>query len=68
MSKPQMHEAVCAKCGERCEVPFKPSPSKPVYCSRCFQKTDPKRPTNINEELNQINDKLDRILRALHLD
>ena len=65
--RPQMHDAVCAKCGQRCEVPFKPFPSKPVYCSACFQKADPKRPTNMAEELNQINDKLDKILNALHL-
>lgn len=32
----QMHDAVCDQCGEDCEVPFRPSGSKPVYCSRCF--------------------------------
>ena len=64
-----MHEAVCAKCKQRCEVPFKPSPNKPVYCSACFRKDDAnKRPANLSEELDRINNKLDRILRSLRLD
>ncbi|MCX6745623.1 MAG: hypothetical protein NTX00_01230 [Candidatus Parcubacteria bacterium] len=32
----QMHEAICAECGQKCEVPFRPSGDKPVYCSNCF--------------------------------
>ena len=32
----QMHKAVCADCGNKCEVPFKPSGDKPVLCSDCF--------------------------------
>lgn len=39
-SRPEMHEAVCAECGKRCEVPFRPSSDKPVYCSDCFEKRD----------------------------
>ncbi len=34
----QMHKAVCADCGKECEVPFKPSGDRPVYCRDCFQK------------------------------
>ena len=34
--RPQMHEAICADCGKKCEVPFKPTGDKPVYCSECF--------------------------------
>ncbi len=34
--RPQMHEAVCSECGKKCEVPFRPTGSKPVYCSQCF--------------------------------
>ena len=33
----QMHEAICGKCGERCQVPFKPTEGKPVYCRECFK-------------------------------
>lgn len=32
-----MHKAICATCGESCEVPFRPSGDKPVYCSNCFR-------------------------------
>ncbi len=35
--RPQMHPATCAECGNRCEVPFKPTGEKPVYCSNCFE-------------------------------
>lgn len=37
--KPQiMHKTICSNCGKECEVPFKPSGSKPVFCRECFQK------------------------------
>lgn len=35
-----MHQAVCAECGKDCEVPFKPTGDKPVYCSNCFGQKD----------------------------
>lgn len=31
-----MHQAVCAECGQECEVPFKPTGDRPVYCDNCF--------------------------------
>lgn len=31
-----MHKATCSECGNNCEVPFRPSGEKPVYCSNCF--------------------------------
>jgi CxxC-x17-CxxC domain-containing protein len=34
----EMHKAVCAECGNECEVPFKPDPSRPVYCRECWSK------------------------------
>jgi CxxC-x17-CxxC domain-containing protein len=34
--RPEMHEAICSDCGKRCEVPFKPTGDKPIYCSQCF--------------------------------
>jgi len=33
-----LHKAVCADCGKECEVPFKPSGERPVYCRECFSK------------------------------
>jgi len=32
-----MHKATCSKCGKTCEVPFRPTGEKPVYCRDCFQ-------------------------------
>lgn len=31
-----MHKANCAECKRNCEVPFKPTGSKPVLCRDCF--------------------------------
>jgi len=33
----RMYSAVCDKCGRDCQVPFKPTGSKPIYCSQCFE-------------------------------
>ena len=29
-------KTVCAQCGKNCEVPFRPTGERPVYCSDCF--------------------------------
>ncbi len=34
----EMHKATCSECQQECEVPFKPTEGKPVYCRDCFQK------------------------------
>jgi CxxC-x17-CxxC domain-containing protein len=31
-----MHHAVCAECGNDCEVPFRPTGDRPIYCKNCF--------------------------------
>ena len=33
-----MHRAICSNCGQNCEVPFRPTGDKPVYCNNCFGK------------------------------
>jgi CxxC-x17-CxxC domain-containing protein len=38
--RPEMHKAICADCGKECEVPFRPSGDKPVFCSNCFGKKE----------------------------
>jgi CxxC-x17-CxxC domain-containing protein len=63
----RMYEAVCGKCGEDCEVPFKPTSNKPVYCSNCFSKGE-KSPKSIapdNVQFEAIHNKLDKILKML---
>jgi len=31
-----LYQAVCADCRKNCEVPFKPTGERPVYCKECF--------------------------------
>lgn len=80
-SRNQMHEATCSKCGKSCQVPFRPTGSKPVFCSSCFEQTNqkssfsprednrrfnnPPQQGNSSEQLNQINKKLDKIITIL---
>lgn len=33
-----MHKAICADCKKGCEVPFRPTGDRPVYCRDCFAK------------------------------
>jgi len=33
----EMFSTVCSACKKTCEVPFKPSGDKPVYCNDCFR-------------------------------
>ena len=44
----EMFHAVCDECGKDCEVPFRPSPDKPIYCSRCFDEVSPRRESSGN--------------------
>ena len=78
----RMHEVICDKCGQSCEVPFKPTGGKPVYCSDCFRKGEgsesrssfrresrPRQESNKpSAEFQQINAKLDKILEMLNND
>jgi len=34
----EMHKATCSECKKECEVPFKPTEGKPVYCKECYFK------------------------------
>ncbi len=66
----QMHDAVCDKCHKDCEVPFRPTDGKPIFCSNCFdkggkpggQKTD-----DFKKQFETLNFKLDKILKALDI-
>lgn len=71
-SRPGMHKAVCDECGSPCEVPFRPSGDKPVFCSNCFKKggasnnsSGNKNTEQLKEQLEILNIKLDRILKIL---
>jgi CxxC-x17-CxxC domain-containing protein len=62
-------DAVCATCGKDCKVPFKPTANKPVYCSNCFENVEKTNSRenygSSNNNLDQINEKLDKILSLL---
>jgi len=34
----EMHKATCTACGKECEVPFKPTEGRDVFCKDCFMK------------------------------
>ena len=74
-SDKRMYTATCDDCGDECEVPFRPTSGKPVYCSRCFKKTDsgnrkPSQKSNsdggLGQQLQSINKKIDLILERLN--
>jgi len=70
--RPEMHPVTCDKCGKDCEVPFRPTQGKPIFCDDCFKdksreagsRSEMGKPIN-NEKFDQINKKLDKILNIL---
>lgn len=68
-----MYSATCDACSKECQVPFKPTGDKPIYCDDCFKSNDDgygrreKRNSNQQEQFDKINEKLDRLLRALEI-
>ena len=76
-----MFSAICSNCGKECQVPFKPTNGKPVYCSDCFEKMrggdrssarEPRfggqqhQPSENNKALvDSINLKLDKVIKLL---
>ncbi|PWB38974.1 MAG: hypothetical protein C3F02_01025 [Parcubacteria group bacterium] len=69
----KMFDAICAKCGTACQVPFRPTGDKPVYCSNCFTKGDNRQTSsgaksseNYQVQFDMLNSKLDRILKFLN--
>lgn len=68
----QMFSATCDKCARQCEVPFKPTGDKPVYCSDCFEKgggsinrNNDKSTNQYKDQFDALNNKLDKILKIL---
>jgi len=65
-----MHQAVCDSCGRNCEVPFKPTSGKPIYCDNCFKNKDGKKDRGgdneqVNKQLEILNNKIDSIFKLL---
>lgn len=74
----EMHDAICNKCGKNCQIPFRPTGDKPIFCSDCFRKNEgsnsnfgsrnqERSPQSgmSSEQFKQINSKLDKILLFL---
>ncbi len=72
----EMHDVICDKCGKECQVPFKPTGDKPVYCSDCFKKMEGSNNNFASrnqssqsgissDQFNKLNTKLDKILQVL---
>lgn len=65
-----MYDAICDKCGNRCQIPFQPKPGKQVFCSHCFEQQGKEgrdiqeKPRN-NDQFDALNTKLDKILQLL---
>jgi len=63
------YEAICDKCGKKCEVPFQPTAGKPVYCEQCFKKekhSGAGGPDQFKQQFETLNAKLDKILNTLN--
>jgi len=64
-----MHRVTCDGCGEKCEVPFKPTDSKPVYCNDCFKGrgkgSSKPQGCNCKEELEKLDQKLELVLEIV---
>ena len=55
-----MYKAVCASCGQDCDVPFRPTGDRPVYCSRCFEdnpRPDTRRSGPMNSQRSNYGDR-----------
>lgn len=74
----QLHKTVCSSCKKDCEVPFKPTGSKPIFCRDCFQNNRRSNFDNRNDDKNKTTEqplykeqfvalhaKLDKILKIL---
>ncbi|MAF35238.1 hypothetical protein CMO91_05320 [Candidatus Woesearchaeota archaeon] len=65
----ELTKVVCGQCGINTEVPFKPTSNKPVLCRDCFTKAPKGAPAGAPpRELELINMKLDKIIKALDIE
>ena len=66
-SDKRMHKAICDNCGKQCEVPFRPTSDKPIYCNQCFSNEGKDKISNqTSKQFETIDAKLDKILKALN--
>lgn len=63
----QMFDTVCSKCHQNCQVPFKPTPGKDVFCDNCFDKgsSNHKGGADYTTQFTELNKKLDKLIDIL---
>ncbi len=66
----EMFSAICDKCHEECQVPFRPTPGKPIFCDNCFEKTSDRSGrssgnTELMEQIKLLNEKFDKLMNIL---
>lgn len=49
-----LYKAICADCHKDCEIPFKPTGERPVYCKECFSKRKAGNPVKANDRNEQV--------------
>lgn len=62
-----MHSAICSGCGQSCEVPFRPTGEKPVFCSNCFseQRGESSSPSRFPRRETSVAPRTDRGLEEI---
>jgi CxxC-x17-CxxC domain-containing protein len=45
----ELYDAQCQKCGKWTKVPFKPDPSRPVFCKSCLKKIEKEKEGEVEE-------------------
>lgn len=67
----ERHSIVCDQCGKNCQVPFKPTAGKPIFCDDCFKQAGKKKgeenknSSQIMEQISLLNNKIDQLMLAL---
>jgi CxxC-x17-CxxC domain-containing protein len=74
----KMYDAICAECGQHCQVPFRPKPGRDIFCSDCFgrdekREHEPKpftpnqapKSANYDNQFAALNSKLDKLIGLL---
>lgn len=51
--RPTMHKAICSECKAECEIPFRPTGDRPIFCSTCFEKQGGSRPNKFGSDRNR---------------
>lgn len=65
----EMFSVICDKCGAKSQVPFKPTPGKPILCDDCFRQNknsgSRNSTTDYSEQFKSLNDKIEKLIKLL---